>query len=107
MEPTFSSKLMRDLATEPTKAYRHLGSESGQAFIGLVGDFRAAFFAGDVPMGPISATKLEGAFELEWFVSAGCTLKTVVVATGAGDDAWRDSHRIQLEALKIGDEVLA
>lgn len=98
---------MRDLATEPTKAYRHLGIESGQAFISLVGDFRAAFFAGDVPMGPISATKVEDTIELEWFVSSGCTLKTVIVAPGAGDDAWKDAHRIQLKAIKIGSEVLA
>lgn len=107
MEPTFSSKLMRDLATEPKKAYRHLGSENGQAFIGLVADFRAAIFAGDVPMGPISVTEVEDAFELEWFVSTGCTLKTVIVARGARDEAWQESHRIQLEVLKICGEVVA
>lgn len=107
MEPTFSSKLMRDLATEPKKAYRHLGSENGQAFIGLVADFRAAIFAGDVPMGPILVTRLEDAFELEWFVSSDCRLKTVIVARGAGDEAWKESHRIQLEALKICGEILA
>lgn len=107
MEPTFSSKLVRDLATEPEKAYRRLGSEIGQAFIGLVADFRAAIFAGDVPMGPIAATRVEDAFELEWFVSSGCTLKTVVLARGAGDEAWKESHRIQLKALTICGEVLA
>lgn len=107
MEPTFSSKLMRDLATEPKKAYRHLGSENGQAFIGLVADFRAAIFAGDVPMGPISATRVEDGFVLDWFISSGCTLKTVIAARGAGDEAWKDSHRIQLETLTIGGEVLA
>lgn len=98
---------MRDLATDPKRAYRHLGSKSGQAFIGLVADFRAAIFAGDVPMGPISATKVENGFELDWFVSTGCTLKTVIAARGAGAGAWKDSHRIQLESLTIGGEVLA
>jgi hypothetical protein len=98
---------MRDLATEPKKAYRHLGSENGQAFIGLVADFRAAFFAGDVPMGPILVTNVEDTFELEWFVSSGCTLRTVIVARGAGGEAWKESHRIQLDALKICGEMLA
>lgn len=107
MEPTFSSKLMRDLATEPEKAYRHLGSESGQAFISLVADFRAAFFAGDVPMGPRSATRNGDSFELDWFVSSGCTLKTVITASGRRDDAWKDAHRIHLETIMIGGEVLA
>lgn len=98
---------MRDIATEPKKAYHHLGSDNGQAFIGLVADFRAAFFADDVPMGPISVTRLEDKFELEWFVSTDCTLITVISAIGAGEEAWKDSHRIQLEALIIGGEVLA
>ena len=107
MEPTFSSKLMRDLATEPKKAYRHLGSENGQAFIGLVADFRAAFFAGDVPMGPLSATKVDDTFELDWFVSTGCTLKTMIAASGVGDEAWKDAHRIHLKAIVIEGEVFA
>lgn len=98
---------MRDLATEPKKAYRHLGSENGQAFIGLVADFRAAVFAGGVPMGPISATRVEDSFELDWFVSTGCTLKTVIAASGAGDVAWKDAHRIHLKAITIEGEALA
>lgn len=98
---------MRDLATEPKKAYHHLGSEAGQAFIGLVADFRAAFFAGDLPMSPISAAKVENNFKLEWFVSTGCSLTTVIIAPGAGDEAWKHSHRIQLETLTIGGKVLA
>lgn len=98
---------MRDLATEPEKAYRHLGSENGQAFIGLVADFRAALFAGDVPLGPRSATRDGDSFELDWFVSTGCTLRTVITASGGGDDAWKDAHRIHLESIMIGGEVLA
>lgn len=98
---------MRDLATEPKKAYRHLGSENGQAFISLVADLRAALFAGDVPMGPLSATKVEDTFELDWFISAGCTLKTEINASGAGDEAWQDAHRIHLKAIEIEGEVFA
>jgi hypothetical protein len=98
---------MRDLATEPKRAYRHLGSENGQAFIGLVADFRAAFFAGDVPMGPISATRVEDTFELDWFVSIGCTLKTVIAAPGDGDEAWKHAHRIHLKAIAIEGEKFA
>lgn len=98
---------MRDVATEPKKAYRHLGSENGQAFIGLVADFRAAFFAGDLPMGPLSATKVEDTFELDWFVSSGCTLKTEIAASGDGDGAWKDAHRIHLTAITIDGEVFS
>jgi hypothetical protein len=98
---------MRDLATEPKEAYRHLGSERGQAFIGLVADFKAALFAGDVPMGPLSATKVEDTFELDWFISTGCTLKTVLAASGAGDEAWKGAHRIHLKAIVIKGEVFA
>lgn len=98
---------MRDLASEPKKAYRHLGSENGQAFIGLVADFRAAFFAGDVPMRPISATRVEDTFELDWFVSTGCTLKTAIAASSDGDEAWKGAHRIHLKAIAIEGEVLA
>ena len=96
---------MRDLATEPKKAYHHLGSESGQAFIGLVADFRAARFASDVPGGPRSTKRNGNNFELDWFVSTGCTLKTVITASG-GDDSWKDAHRIRLEAITFGSEVL-
>lgn len=98
---------MRATATEPKKAYRHLGSENGQAFIGLLADFRAAFFVADVPMGPISATMVEDTFELEWFVSNGCTLKTVIAASGGGVDAWKDAHRIHLKAIAIEGKVFA
>lgn len=98
---------MRDLATEPKKAYRHLGSENGQAFISLVADFRAAFFAGDVPMGPISATRIENTFELDWLVSTDCILKTAIAASNAGEDAWKDAHRIHLKAILIEGEVFA
>lgn len=98
---------MRDLATEPKKAYRHLGSENGQYFIGLVADFRAALFAGDVPLGPISATRDRDRFELDWFVSAGCSLRTMITAFGTNDDAWKDAHRIHLKCLTIGGEVFA
>ncbi|WP_366663163.1 hypothetical protein [Leisingera sp. JC11] len=107
MEPTFSSKLMRDLATEPKTAYHHLGSESGQALIGLVADFRAALFAGDVPGGPRSVTQNGDCFELDWFVSAGCTLRTVITAFGDDCDKWKDAHRIRLDSITIGEEVLA
>ena len=92
---------MRDLATEPKEAYRHLGSESGQAFISLVADFRAAIFAGDVPMGPLAATKVEDTFELDWFISTGCILKTVITASSAGDEAWKDAHRIHLKVIEF------
>lgn len=98
---------MRDLATEPKITYHHLGSESGQAFIGLVADFRTALFAGDVPGGPRSAKREGDNFELDWFVSTGCTLKTMVAASGAGDDAWKDAHRIHLESITIEGEVFA
>lgn len=98
---------MRDLATEPKKAYRHLGSENGQAFIGLIADFRAALFAGDVPAGPRSATREGDSFELDWFVSTGCTLKTMIIASRGDDDAWKDTHRIHLESITIGGEVFA
>lgn len=98
---------MRDLATDPKKAYSQLGIENGQAFIGLVADLRAALFAGDVPMGPLSATKVEDTFELDWFISAGCTLKTEINASGAGDEAWQDAHRIHLKAIEIEGEVFA
>lgn len=97
---------MRGLATTPEEAYHHLGSESGQAFIGLVADFRAALFAGDVPGGPKSATRDGDDFELEWFVSSRCTLKTVIAASGSDDDAWLDAHRIHLESITLGREVL-
>lgn len=98
---------MRDLATEPRKAYHHLGSEKGQALIGLVADFRAAIFAADVPGGPKSVMTVGDNFELEWFVSAGCTLNTVIAATGGGDQAWKDAHRIHLESVTLGKEVLS
>ena len=98
---------MRDLATEPRKTYHHLGSENGQAFIGLVADFRAALFAGDVPGGPKSVAREGDNFELDWFVSTGCTLKTMIAASGSSDDAWKDAYRIHLEAITIGGEVLA
>lgn len=107
MELSFSSKLIRDLATVPEKAYHHLGGESGQAFIGLVADFRAAVFAGDIPGDTISTTKDGDSFELEWFVSAGCTLRTVIAASGSGEDAWKDAHRIHLVSIAIGGEELA
>lgn len=98
---------MRGLATTPEDAYHHLGSESGQAFIGLIADFRAALFADDVPGGPRAATRGGDNFELEWFVSPGCTLKTVITAPGSDDDTWKDAHRIRLEAIMLGREVLA
>lgn len=96
---------MRTLASEPKTAYHRLGSDSGQAFIGLVADFRAALFAGDVPGGPTSVRKDEGIFELDWFVSTGCTLRTVI--TAVGDEAWKDAHRIHLVSVTLGGEVLA
>lgn len=98
---------MRGLATEPEKAYRHLGSENGQAFIGLIADFRAALFAGDVPAGPRSATREGDNFELDWFVSTSCTLKTMIAASRSGDEAWKEAHRIHLESITIGGEVFA
>lgn len=97
---------MRALATEPKEAYDHLGAENGQAFIGLMADFRAALFAADVPGGPKSVTRGRENFELEWFVSAGCTLKTVITASGNGD-AWKNAHRIHLKSVTLGKEVLA
>jgi len=97
---------MRDLATEPKKAYHHLGSERGQAFIGLVADFRAALFAGDVPGSPKLATRDQDCFKLDWFISTGCILRTVVTASG-GDDAWKSAHRIHLDFIDIGGEELA
>ena len=107
MELSFSSKFMRDLASDPKKAYRHLGSESGQAFIGLVADLRAALFAGDVPGGPRSATRDGDYIELDWFGSNSCVLRTVITASGDGDDAWIDAHRIHLECILSGEEVLS
>ena len=106
MEPTFSSKQMRDLATEPGQAYRQLGTENGRAFISLVADIRAAIFASDVPGGP-KATKRNGdTFELEWFISDTCTLATVITASANGNDAWRDAHRIRLEAVTLHGELV-
>ena len=98
---------MRDLASEPKTAYRYLGSGRGQAFIGLLADFRAALFAGDVPMGPISTKRVDGTFQLDWFVSADCTLVTVIAVSGDGDEAWKDAHRIQLKYVEMEGEVLA
>lgn len=97
---------MRDLATEPQKAYRHLGSEHGRAFISLIADFKAALFAGDVPGGPLSVKRDGSNFELEWFVATGCKLKTVVAAQGSNEDAWKDAHRIRLEAISLGGKVI-
>mmetsp|Transcript_17925 Transcript_17925/g.27215 ORF Transcript_17925/g.27215 Transcript_17925/m.27215 type:complete len:99 (-) Transcript_17925:7253-7549(-) len=97
---------MRDLATEPKKAYHQLGSEIGQSLIGLVADFRASSFAGDVPGGPKSVTQNEDRIELDWFVSAGCTLRTVIAASGNSNDEWKDAHRIGLDSITIGGEVL-
>jgi hypothetical protein len=98
---------MRDLATEPKKAYHHLGSERGQAFIGLVADFRAALFAGDVPGSPKPETIGKDCFKLDWFISTGCTLRTVITASGNGDDAWKSAHRIHLDFIDIDGEELA
>jgi hypothetical protein len=99
---------MRNLATEPKEAYKHLGPENGQAFIGLVADFRAALFAGDVPGGPASVKRNGKQFELGWFIFSGCTWKTVVLAAGDGtDEAWKDAHRIRLESVTHGKVVLA
>lgn len=97
---------MRDLATEPQKAHHHLGRESGRAFIGLVADFRVALVAADVPGGPRSITRDGDNFELEWFVSTCCILKTAITASNSNDDAWKDAHRIHLKSVKIGKEVL-
>lgn len=97
---------MRALATEPSEAVRRLGVENGRAFIGLVADFRNARFAGDVPGGPLSTYRNETNFEQEWFVSSGCTLRTVIAATGAAEDVWKDAHRIRLVSLLRGTEVL-
>ncbi|PCJ89713.1 MAG: hypothetical protein COA52_11500 [Hyphomicrobiales bacterium] len=98
---------MRNLATEPKEAYKHLGPENGQVFIGLVADFRAALFAGDVPSDPMSVRREGNRFELEWFVASGCSVKTVVAAKGNSDDAWKDAHRIRLECVTHGKEILA
>lgn len=98
---------MRELATTPEEAYRHLGSECGQAFIGLIADFRAALSVGDVPGGPRSATRGEDNFKLEWFVSLGCTLKTMVAASGTDDNSWKDAYRIRLESIKPCTEASA
>ncbi|MEP2474954.1 MAG: hypothetical protein ABJH45_25895 [Paracoccaceae bacterium] len=98
---------MRDLATEPKKAYHDLGNERGQAFIGLVADFRAALFAGDVPGSPRSATKDKDCFKLDWFISTGCILRTVITASSSGDDAWKSAHRIHLDSIDIDGEELA
>lgn len=98
---------MRDLAAEPQKAYHHLGSENGQAFIGLVADFRAALFTADVPGGPRSAARDGDNFDLDWFVSSSCTLKTVIAASGCDDDAWKGAYRIHLEAVTLSGKVLA
>lgn len=97
---------MRDLATEPREAYNQLGTECGQAFIGLVGDFRSAVFAADVPGGPISAYRDGDHFEVEWFVFNGCKLRTVIVVSGSDDDAWKDAYRIHLKSLTLGKKVL-
>ena len=97
---------MRDLATEPKQAYHHLGSERGQAFIGLVADFRASLFAGDVPGSPKLVTRDQDCFKLGWFISTGCILRTVVIASG-GDVAWKSAHRIHLDFIDIGGEELA
>lgn len=92
---------MRDLATDPKNAYDRLGRERGQAFIGLIADFRAAHFAGDVPGSPISVTKGNDSFELDWFISTGCTLRTMIVASGSADDEWKDVHRIHLVSVDV------
>jgi len=97
---------MRDLAAEPQIAYVHLGSERGQAFIGLIADFRASLFAADVPGGPISAKREGDKFELDWFISIDCTLKTIMTATGSDDDAWKNAHRIHLESITLNGEAL-
>lgn len=98
---------MRNLATEPRDAYSYLGSDSGQAFIGLVADFRAALFAADVPGGPKSVTRDGDHFKLEWFVSSGCTLKTVIATSGSSDDTWKGAHRIHLKSVTLDKEELA
>ncbi len=97
---------MRDLATTPKIAYHHLGSESGQAFIGLVADFRAALFATDVPGGPKSVMRAGNNFEVDWFISAGFTLRTLIAASGSDEDAWKEAHRIHFVSVMLGGEVL-
>lgn len=69
---------MRDLATKPQSAYHHLGSENGQAFIGLIADFKAALFAGDVPGEQKLRLRNGDEFEIAWYVFSGCTLQTVI-----------------------------
>lgn len=107
LELSFSSKFMRDLATEPEQAYNYLGSENGQAFIGLMADFRVALFASDVPGGPRSLTRDGREFQLEWFVSTSCILQTVIAGTGYSCDAWKDAHRILLTSVRLREEMLA
>lgn len=106
VEPNFSSKFIRKLAQDAKEACTHLGSENGGAFIGLVADFRAARFAGDVPRGPKSVARVGNDFKLDWFVSGDCTLSTVVTVLENGDDAWEFAHRIRLESIMIGERVL-
>lgn len=97
---------MRDIATDSQTAYNYLGNEGGRAFIGLIADFRAAFFASDVPGGPSSVVRVGDHFKLDWFISTGCTLKTIIAASSNDDDAWRRAHRIHLQSVTLGEEVL-
>ncbi|MCC9624652.1 hypothetical protein LPB41_23460 [Thalassospira sp. MA62] len=108
MELTFSTKLMRDLAADSKKAYKQLGAENGQAFIGVIADFRAAVFAGDVPGDPTSTRYDDLSFQLDWVVSSNCTLHTVVMVVSAtNNEAWRDCYRIRLDAVTLGKEIIS
>jgi len=108
LELTFSTKFMRDLAADSKKAYKHLGADNGQAFIGVIADFRAAVFVGDVPGNPASVRRDDQSFRIDWVVSSTCTLHTVVtVASTSNDEAWRDCYRIRLDTVTLGKEILS
>ena len=97
---------MRDLATEPQRAFKTLGSEVGQAFIAMLADLRAAPFAGELPSVPRAINRSGPRDELEWFISMECALRTTINADRDSADAWKLAHRIRLEYLEFQGEVI-
>ncbi|KZL19550.1 hypothetical protein PsAD2_01828 [Pseudovibrio axinellae] len=99
MELSFSTDSLKAKLCDKDLCYRELGEKRGRLLIGLLADFRTAFFAGEVPGGPTTISSVQGNYKLIWPFDIGCTL--VTLTDGVTTSSWKDAYRIHIDYLVV------
>lgn len=98
---------MRSIATNPDECRAALGITGAEMVIGLIADFRAATFFGEVPEIPISAS-VDGEDHLVcWALPEGIELHTRALGmASSGMDGWKAAYRVRLEHVYLDGGII-